>query len=85
MKLYHRKDRQTDRRKRLLALSIYLICQDLWDLWLSSYENHVCTAVEETNIESNLEVMNITELVVEIRLKKNRDLCDTGAKLYQLS
>ena len=45
----------------------------------------MCTAVEETNIESNLEVMNITELVVEIRLKKNRDLYDTGAKLYQLS
>ena len=45
----------------------------------------MCTAVEETNIESNLVVMNIAELIVEIRLKKNHDLCDTGAKLYQLS
>ena len=68
MKLYHRKDRKTDRRKRLLALWICLICQDLGDLWLSTYENHVCTTVEETNIESNLVVMNIAELVVEIRL-----------------
>ena len=46
------------------------------------------------NIEwSILEVMNTTELVVEIRPEKNsgphsvwtHDLCDTDAVLYQLS
>ena len=31
----------------------------------------MCTAVEETKIEAILVVMNTTELVVEIRPKKN--------------
>ena len=31
----------------------------------------MCTAVEETNIETILAVMNTTELVVKIRLEKN--------------
>ena len=31
----------------------------------------MCTAVEETNIEAILVVMNTTELVAEIRPKKN--------------
>ena len=38
------------------------------------YENHKCTAVEETNIESILAAINTTKLVVEMRPeKKNRD------------
>ena len=31
----------------------------------------MCTAVEETNIESILAVMNTTKIVVEIRPEKN--------------
>ena len=53
----------------------------------------MCTAVEETNIEAILAVMNTTELVEKIRPEKNsgpygistHDLYDTGATLYQLS
>ena len=53
----------------------------------------MCTAVEETNTEGILAVMNTTELVVELRSEKNsgphgiwtHDLCDTGEALYQLS
>ena len=53
----------------------------------------MCSAVEETNIETFLAVMNTTELLVEIRPEKNScpygfwtsDLCNTGAALYQLS
>ena len=44
----------------------------------------MCTAVEETNIEVILAVMNTTELVAEIK-PENNNLCDTGAALYQLS
>ena len=33
--------------------------------------SYVCTAVEETNIELILAVMNTAELVVEIRPEKN--------------
>ena len=33
--------------------------------------SYMCTAVEETNIESILAVMNPTELVVEMRPEKN--------------
>ena len=57
------------------------------------WKSCVCTAVEETNIESIFAVMNTTELEVEIRPEKNsgaygiwtHDLCDTGATFYQLS
>ena len=53
----------------------------------------MCTAIEETNIEAILAVMNTTELVVKIRPEKNsglygistHDLYGTGATLYQLS
>ena len=53
----------------------------------------MCTVVEETIIASILAVVNTSELVVEIRPKKNsgpygiwtHDLCDIGAVLYQLS
>ena len=46
-------------------------------------KSYVCTAVEEMNMKAILAVMNSTELVVEIRPKKN--LGDTGATLCQLS
>ena len=57
------------------------------------WKSYMCTAVEETKIESILAVMNTTELVVEIEPEKNsgsygiwtQDLCDTGAAFYQLS
>ena len=40
-------------------------------------KSYLCTAVEETNIESILALMNTTELVVEIRPgKKFRPLRD---------
>ena len=53
----------------------------------------MCTAIEETNIEAILAVMNTTELVVKIRPEKNsgpygisnHDLYDAGATLCQLS
>ena len=56
-------------------------------------KSHVCTAVEEMNMKAILAVMNSTELVVEVRPKKNlgaygiwtHDLRDTGAALCQLS
>ena len=49
------------------------------------WKSYMCTAVEETNIETILAVMNTTELVVKIRAAKNsgpywiwtHDLCDT--------
>ena len=51
------------------------------------------TAVEETDIEAILTVINTTEPVVEIRPVKHsgpygiwtHDLCDTDVALYQLS
>ena len=57
------------------------------------WKSYVCAAVEETNLESILAVMNTTELVLEIRPEKNsgkygiwtHNLCDTSAELYQLS
>ena len=53
----------------------------------------MCAAVEETNLESILAVINTTELVLEIRPEKisgkygiwTHNPCDTGAELYQLS
>lgn len=33
--------------------------------------SYMCPAVEETNIEATLAVMNTTELVVEVRPEKN--------------
>ena len=38
---------------------------------VNMWKSYVCTAVEETNIESILAVMNTTELVVEVRPEKN--------------
>ena len=38
---------------------------------VNMWKSYVCTAVEETNIESILAVMNTTELVVEMRPEKN--------------
>ena len=38
---------------------------------VNMWKSYVCTAFEETNIESILAVMNTTELVVEMRPKKN--------------
>ena len=38
------------------------------------WKSYVCTAVEETNIELILAVMNTAELVVEIRPEKNSGL-----------
>ena len=35
-------------------------------------KSYVCTAVEVTNTESILAVMNTTELIIEIRPKKNQ-------------
>ena len=57
------------------------------------WKSYVCTAVEETNLESILAVMNTTELVLEMRPEKNsgkygiwtHNLCDTGTEFYQLS
>ena len=54
---------------------------------------YLSAAVEETNLESILAVMNTTELVLEIRPEENsgkygiwtHNLCDTSAELYQLS
>ena len=37
---------------------------------VNMWKSYVCTAVEETNIESILAVMNITDLVVEMRPEK---------------
>ena len=37
---------------------------------VNMWKSYVCTAVEETNIESILAVMNTTELVVEMRPEK---------------
>ena len=37
---------------------------------VNMWKSYVCTAVEETNIESILAVMNTTELVVKWGLKK---------------
>ena len=56
------------------------------------WKSYVCAAVEETNLESILAVMNTNELVLEIRPEKisgkygiwTHNLCDTGAELYQL-
>ena len=50
----------------------------------------MCTAIEETNIEAILAVMNTTELVVKVKNSgpygiSTHDLYDTGATLYQLS
>ena len=55
-----------------------------------TWKSYVCTAVEETNIESIIAVMSTTELVVEIRPEKNsgpygiwtHGLCDTGLNLF---
>ena len=43
------------------------------------YENHKCTAVEETNIESILAAINTTKLVVEVRPEKKIET-QTGYK-----
>ena len=51
------------------------------------------TAVEETNMEAILAVMNTSYVVVKIRRQKNsgpygictHDFCDTGAALNKLS
>ena len=60
---------------------------------INIWKSCMCTAIEETNIEAILAVMNTTELVVKIRPENNsgpygistHDLYDTGATLYQLS
>ena len=54
------------------------------------WKSYVCTAVEETNTEVILAVIDTTELVAEIGPEKNsglyvfwtHDLWDTGAALY---
>ena len=65
-----------------------------WGAYCQVGQNHSDQTIEsELDIEAILAVMNTTELVIEIRPKKNSglygiwtyDLCDTSAALYQQS
>ena len=54
--------RKTDQSNRILCIIIMAV---------NIRKSYVCTAVEVTNTESILAVMNTTELIIEIRPKKN--------------
>ena len=87
---------KNDQFLRMLSVLKFEVCRKtdqsnrIWCIMaVNIRKSYVCTAVEVTNTESILAVMNTTELIIEIRPKKNSgpfgiwtlDLYDTSAFL----
>ena len=70
---------QNDQFLRMLSVLKFEVCRKtdqsnrIWCIMaVNIRKSYVCTAVEVTNTESILAVMNTTELIIEIRPKKNQ-------------